>query len=220
MRKESFCTDEDMLMSSIAGQLYEQAPNHTPRNADIIMTKVRDKFREHAYLDKIFNSYSMVISIENNGLYNYIHDLVYAIPEFVDLNLSQYEYENGVKVDDPDRGKYMFIDRYSVVPWENSFIDLEAFIQNVVYKLKARKNLDTDCFFCANEDTDICKTCFFNPEFKNGYECKREPKGKYTKACKYDCFKSKYICCDECKDECENRCIEDCKTCQNNLNKE
>lgn len=217
MRKESFSIHEDELLCAIAGQLYEQAPNNAPRNADIIMTRVKDKFREVAYLNKNFNSYSLLVSVENNGLHTYIRSLMHAIPEFVDLNLSQYEYEDGVKVDDPNRKKYMITDRYSVVPWKNDFIDLEAFVQNVVYKLKARKSIETDCFFCVNDNTEVCKTCFVNPEFKNSYECEREPKGKYTKACKYDCFKSRYICCDECQDICKNRCTEDCKTCQNNL---
>ena len=49
IRDEKISISERQLMYAIGGQLFDQAPNRQPRKAEIIMAKVRDKFREEAY---------------------------------------------------------------------------------------------------------------------------------------------------------------------------
>ena len=48
MRKQTISISESDLMFTVAGQLYNQAPNRQPRKANIIMQKFRDAFREIA----------------------------------------------------------------------------------------------------------------------------------------------------------------------------
>lgn len=119
------------LIYVIAGQLYEQAPNRQPRNAEKVIFDVRDKFRSEA--EKIDDFYFM--RIEQTEVYKYIDDMLKGIKEFVDLNLSQNEYEQGIDVEDDNRPKFMFTSMYSTIDWKDDFIDLDAFVNNVVRKI-------------------------------------------------------------------------------------
>lgn len=61
-----------------------------------------------------------------------------GIPEFVELNLSQVEFEKGISVNDETWPKFAFTSRYDVntpESWKNDFIDLDAFIGNVHHRL-------------------------------------------------------------------------------------
>lgn len=209
MRVKTEVIFERELMFAISGQLYSQAPNRQPRKVEIIMNEVRNKYREKAFNDNGYYS----LRVEN--LYKYIKELLMSIPEFVELNLTQNEYEKGIKVDDKNRGKYRvtsMYDKNTSESWKNDFIDLDAFIKNVYRNIYVMKDADTDCFCCIYDDgkfnSDKCKECFINPNHTINYECSRKPRDKYTITCKYDCYKSKYICCEECdyKVGCEQKC--------------
>lgn len=173
-----------------------------------------------------------ILYIEEDRLYDYIDQLLKSIPEFEELNLSQIEYDNGVNVHDENRSKYSFRSAYdieTVDSWKEDFIDLDAFVRNVVRGIINIEESDMDCFCCkhnkeGNKDSEVCKTCVLNPSFKNNYESDRTPKGEYTFACTYDCKKGYYIGCDECKEKytCEYRCQHSCKGCKlaiNHINK-
>lgn len=220
MRKESICISERNLMFSVGGQLFDQAPNRQPRNAEIIMAKVRDSFRKEANND---NEY-YTLRIEEGKLKDFIKNLLLSIKEFEDLNLSQIEYENKISVNDENRPKFSFstrYDKYDSESWKSDFIDLDAFIGNVINNLYMLKQSNDDCFLCVHGDTEKCNSCNINPKFKNEYECGRQPKGEYTFACKYDCFKSRYICCEECSDKnnCTKKCECNSKECGLAINK-
>lgn len=214
MRKENMCITERDLMFAIGGQLFNQAPNRQPRKAEIIMTKVRDAFRKDAYNNNEY--YTLVIDVDK--LKKYIHDLLFSIPEFEELNLSQIEFENNVSVDDENRPKFSFssrYDKYNYDSWKRDFIDLDAFLGNVLRNIYMIKDFETDCFCCAHEKTDKCNTCIVNPNLEINYEGSRQPKGKYTFACKYDCYRSRYICCEECDDKgtCSKKCDGNSQNC-------
>lgn len=214
MRKETITISERNLMFAVGGQLFDQAPNRQPRKAQIIMKKVRDSFREKAYNN---NEY-YTLRIEEVNLKGFIKDLLFSIKEFEELNLSQIEFEKKVSVNDESRPKFSIstrYDKYDSESWKSDFIDLDAFIQNVICNLYMLKESNTDCFCCIHKDTEICKKCNINPNFKNEYECDRQPKEEYTFACKNDCFKSYYICCEECKDKnsCSKKCDCNSKEC-------
>lgn len=212
MRTETVLVSERNLMFVIAGQLYDQAPNRQPRKAEIIMRKARDGFRNNERCVNDNEWYN--IRIKRDKFYDFLKDLLFSIPEFEELNLSEIEYENGVSVDDENRSKFAFTsryDKYDSETWKRDFIDLDAFMRNVESAFWMIYNSEHDCFLCVNQpknvqstlacgDSDKCKTCVVNPNLQNNYECRREPKGEYTFACKFDCFKSRYICCEECHD--------------------
>ena len=220
MRQNTILVTERNLLFAIGGQLFDQAPNRQPRKVEIIMQKVRDAFRAD---DKCHNDnefYSM--RLPEKGVYQFIKDTLFAIPEFQELNLSQIEYENGVSVDDENRGKYSFVtryDKYDSDSWKSDFIDLDAFVRNAERMFWTIYGSEQDCFGCINQpinsestlgcgSSEKCADCLVNPNHTNNYESRRFPKGKYTFACKYDCPKNRYICCEECdeKDDCKDRC--------------
>jgi hypothetical protein len=156
--------------------------------------------------------------------------MLMAIPEFVELNLSQKEFDKNVSVDDKSRAKYSFstrYDKYDSESWYSDFIDLDAFIRNAHNKLLALMEVEQDCFCCkhqgqskstlATSDSDICKTCFVNPNLDYRYECSRAPKGEYAFSCKYNCPEHKQICCEECnkQESCATKCDGKSETCGN-----
>lgn len=222
MRTKTISISERYLMFVIGGQLFDQAPNHQPRKAEIIMQKVRDAFREEAYNDNEFYT----LQVEENGLYDYLKDLLMGIPEFVELNLTQVEFDGGISVDDGSRGKYSFTSRYdkhTSESWKHDFIDLDAFIGNVRRRLINIMNMDQDCFCCKHEgkckDIEPCRDCMVRPDLKNNLEYDRRPKGKFTFSCKFDCYRNYQICCEECKkkESCDKVCDGKSETCGNRI---
>ena len=227
MRTETILVSERDLTFAVAGQLFDQCPNRQPRNAEIIMTKLRDSFRSEAFNDNEWYT----VRVEADKLYDWLNQKLVEIPEFVDLNLSQIEFENHVSVDDPNRPKFKFTSQYDVETsesWKDDFVDLDAFVSNVHRNLFMRMDAQEDCFLCTNQDatsestlscgsSDECKRCSINPNLTNNYKCRRYPKGKYTFACKYDCVQNKYICCEECgsNQSCNHRCDGSSETCGN-----
>lgn len=230
MRKQTINISEYQIMFVVAGQLYDQAPNRQPRKIDIIMNKLKDAFRAGATNS---NEY-YTRNIGQDILYDWLHDTSFDIPEFCELNLSQNEYDEGISVDDENRAKYVITSAYDVYDsesWKDDFIDLDAFVSNVYRRLLQFIALDGDCFLCKHQDkennstlacenSDECKNCSINPNLKNNYEWAREPLGKYTFACKYDCFKSRYICCEECDNRfnCKHKCDGKSTECGNAIN--
>lgn len=220
MRQNTVLVSERNLLFAIGGQLFDQAPNRQPRKAEIIMHKVRDAFRSDKRCNNDNEWYSMRLS--EKEVYQFIKDTLFSIPEFEELNLSQIEYENGVSVDDENRAKYNFVtryDKYDSESWKSDFIDLDAFVRNVERMFWTIYDSEQDCFGCVNQpinaestlesgSSDKCEMCLINPKHSNNFESRRNPRGKYTFACKYDCPKSNYICCEECDDKnsCEDKC--------------
>lgn len=220
MRKENiFITDREFCYA-LAGQLYEQSPNNSPRKAEVIMNKATEKFRSKCYHDTTFDSY--VLTISKKDLYYFLKELLNSINEFIELNLSKNEYEAGILVDDESRAEFQFRDLYSKIAWENDFVDLDAFIGNLNCAILSNKDNNDDCFLCVNKETDLCKSCFVNDTFTNNYKCSRNPRGEYTFSCKYDCQKRRQICCEECeeKDTCEYKCNSNSDICTNTIHKE
>lgn len=233
MRESTVLVSERKLMYCIAGQMYDQAPDRRPRKVDVIMDAVKSKFRSD---EKCFNDNEhYTIRIPSNKLYEYLDKLLKSIPEFEELNLSHIEHEKGIKVDDPNRPKYNFVtryDKYDKDSWKSDFIDLDAFIGNVCNSLLHWIDADFDCFMCKHQDTKSnnstispgcnsrCHNCSINSDNTNNYESNRFPRGKYTFACKFDCYRSRYICCEECddKDGCKYKCDSSSDKCGLTMN--
>lgn len=217
LRSKTVLLSERHLMFVLAGQLYSQAPNHKPRKADVILDKVQKEFRKDCLVDNGDWYYKY---IEENKLYEYLYNMLFAIPEFEELNLSQIEFENGVKVHDENRAKFSFTSAYDVGTedsWKDDFVDLDAFMRNMEMELKVRLN-EHECFFCINKDTEECEKCNLNKKLTDRYKEDRTPKGHYTMSCAFDCpGKGNMICCIECSEKglCKFKCPGDPKTCNN-----
>lgn len=131
----------DQLVKAVSGCIYEIAPNHAPRKMDVIMSKLVSKLRSHTDTETLFEGYNTFYFIHSDfqGIEQLLREVLWDIPEFLELNLTQNEYEDGVKVDDEDRNDgIVFVTRCGsgMLDWRNDFIDLDAVIQNAIYSLK------------------------------------------------------------------------------------
>ena len=129
------------LVGHIAMWLYRLAPKNQPRKADVIMKHVNSR------IDSVFDipfkhdtEYKKRDFEDENDLYRFVDELMKNIKEFRELNLTWQEYEAGIDVDSSDREEgIVFTSMYDVRSSEDwytkDFIDLDAFVQDVVYSL-------------------------------------------------------------------------------------
>jgi hypothetical protein len=110
------------------GEIYYLAPNHNPRGINEIREAIISRFMDGC--KQIGNDF-FYHEIALKDLYKFISDILMPIEKFRELNLSQLEFDNGIKVDDEERDKFAFTDRYSSIPEYDIFIDLDACIQNI-----------------------------------------------------------------------------------------
>lgn len=236
MRQESIRISERTFVEALAASIYGHAPNKQPRKVETIMIKARDAFRNHemCYNDNEYRTISLPLEEMRKQFY----EMLRGIEELCELNLTQIEFEQGIKWDDPNRSGYKIVTRFDVhdsESWKTDFIDLDALIPNAICMMEWMTNSDCDhdCSFCANKpegcgpcgvcsdlEENLCDKCTNNPSHSNNYKSRRFPRGEYTFACKFDCPECKYICCEECpkKDGCKHRCDGESKTCGNAIN--
>ena len=110
------------------GEIYYLAPNHKPRAIDEIQDAIIGRFMdgcEHIGKDFFYHEIAL------KDLYKFISDILMPIEKFQELNLSQREFDVGIKVDDENRAEFVFTDMYTSIPEYDGFIDLDACIQNI-----------------------------------------------------------------------------------------
>ena len=112
--------------------LYYMCPSH-PRKFGTIMTKLME------IIDRTFDEGSIhtkMISIAYKDVHNWIETVVKSIPEILELNLTSHEYNAGVTLETrEDANSIVITSRYSVIPEEYEFVDIDALIQNVTYSI-------------------------------------------------------------------------------------
>jgi hypothetical protein len=110
------------------GEIYYLAPNHNPRGISEIREAIISGFMDGCkQLGEDFFYHEVALK----DLYKFISDILMPIEKFRELNLSQREFDNGIKIDDENRAEFVFTDRYTTIPKYDSFIDLDACIQNI-----------------------------------------------------------------------------------------
>jgi hypothetical protein len=92
-----------------------------PRQTEIIVEK----------LNKLLPEF-----IETNDMRTFTSATIEQVPEIRDWNLSQVEYQNGVKVDDEKRDGFVFVSRYGQPNPEHDFIDIDALKRNIAVSLE------------------------------------------------------------------------------------
>ena len=110
------------------GEIYYLAPNHNPRGISEIREAIISRFMdgcEHIGRDFFYHEIAL------KDLYKFISDILMPIEKFRELNLSQREFDSGIKVDDENRAEFVLTDMYGSIPKYDSFIDLNACIQNI-----------------------------------------------------------------------------------------
>ena len=122
------------IVGAVAYNAYRMSPNHKPRKIEIVMNKCLEYSKTN--LEQPFKNDKTWWSkgIDPKDVYEFVHDMLFSIPEFVEWNLSEIEIENGISVDDDNRPKFAFTSAYDIRDddyWKSDFIDLDAFVNNV-----------------------------------------------------------------------------------------
>ena len=128
MSKYVVCVTLGDFIKYTIGEIYYLAPNHKPRAIDEITAEIIARFKdgcEQVGDDFFFHN------VELKDLKQFISDILMPIDKFRELNLSQREVDAGIGVDDDERDKFTFVDRYTSIPEYDNFIDLDACIQNI-----------------------------------------------------------------------------------------
>lgn len=128
------------IVGVLSGCTYALAPNFEPRKITIIIKKFVEKAKSHGDISTLFEEYQTFYFFKNSeeGLEKLLREILFSIPEFLELNLTQREFEAGVTLNDEDRDtKIVFSTRYGsdVTGPEDDFIDLDAIIQNIIFNL-------------------------------------------------------------------------------------
>ena len=153
------CVSLDEFMRISIGWIYCLAPWHKPRFINEISDGIITNFKIDC---KTIGNDFFYHEIELKDLYKFIENILMPIDKFRELNLSQNEYERGIKVDDEDRPTVQFISAFSNVPEKNAFVDLEACIQDIFSSYEHRYFYEW-----AYGEMDIDKLTQFRQEYRN-----------------------------------------------------
>ena len=148
----------DDFIENAVGVIYYLAPYHKPRHMDEIMDGIIENFKVGA--KQPLNLYYH--DVELKDLYKFISDILMPIDRFRELNLSQREYDAGIKVDDENRQEFVFTSMYTDIPDYDDFIDLDACIQNIFCKFEHKAYRAW-----ANGDIDIRNLIQFRNLYKS-----------------------------------------------------
>jgi hypothetical protein len=74
--------------------------------------------------------------IETTDMRVFTSETIDQVPEILDWNLSQVEYQRGVKCDDESRPAFTFVSRYDQPSPEDDFIDIDALKRNIAVSLE------------------------------------------------------------------------------------
>ena len=150
------CVSLNEFMRISVGWIYCLAPDHKPRFIDEISDGIITNFKTNC---KSIGNDFFYHEIELKDLCKFIENILMPIDKFRELNLSQNEYEKGVKVDDEDRPMFQFISAFSEIPEKDKFVDLDACINDIFHSYEHKH------FYEWAYDIDKLKQ--FRQEYRN-----------------------------------------------------
>lgn len=118
---------ESVFIGHAVGTIFQGAPYHKPRKIEKIVDDIHNYFVKHGI--KCMDSY--LFDVDTNDRYELVKKIMMSSQSFVDLNLSQDEFDRGVKVDDEGRSSFGFCGRDFKLKDYYDFIDLDACIRNI-----------------------------------------------------------------------------------------
>ena len=119
---------ESQLLAAVAYCGVNQDPYNLPRKLDTVLLKLKEKIRKE--FPKIANDF-YIKAFKVDEFKIWLDITLKSIPEFEEWNLSKDEYEKGITINDPNRGKYEFVSAFSTIQKDKDFIDLDACIRNI-----------------------------------------------------------------------------------------
>lgn len=124
-------SSSDFIKAAV-GNIYYQAPFNKPRKIDEIVEHITNYFIKNDISAHHFNQ----VFVDKNNVLEFVRNVLKDCKAFEELNLSQYEYEHGVKVDDEARLPSTFITASLKLKPEYDFVDLDSCYRNIANDLK------------------------------------------------------------------------------------
>jgi hypothetical protein len=139
--KEYIVTGNKLVANIIYEATIALSLPRLPRNAEIIVEKVREVYRKE-FKQSPGSEFHIRTFGNYDELVNWIKEHIMTIPEIRNLNLSDSEVERGVTVNDVNRGKFYLTSRFDGDPDpKDDFIDLGAYARNLAHSLM-RENIE------------------------------------------------------------------------------
>lgn len=137
--ERKYCISRRTFVGNCIGTIVRMAPANKPRKLEIINDKLIAYFRENTKQFAVnkegqpypeTSEYINYPKMTEEQIKKLINNIV-SIKEIEELNLSNYEYNKGVSVNDENRPTWCFVDRYSQQNEDDNFIDLWALTRNI-----------------------------------------------------------------------------------------
>lgn len=132
-KSEEICLSACAFKGAVAYWAYAQSPKREPRSIEKVMKALEGIIQ--ADFKVIMGDFQCKSFQDEEALYKYINEKLLGIPEIEDWNLSYNEKKDNIDVNDPNRGGYRLISAYDkrdIDSWKDDFVDLDAFIGNVM----------------------------------------------------------------------------------------
>lgn len=129
---------ESEFVEVVVGKIYNFAPMHKPRKVDKIVEHIHKYFVEHKP-NKFFIG-QLVVKNDKKEIASLVNSILLSCDEFVELNLSQKEYEANISPNDPNRQKFTFVGAFIQPSPMDDFIDLDAITMEITNEIYTRIN--------------------------------------------------------------------------------
>lgn len=184
------------IIGSTSGIIYRMHPYHNPEGMHTIINSLIDEMNKLPYKGNPKSTFKLYEFESWDAFEKWLHDVLFNILEFRQLNISKKLKDAGVIDTNDERNKgFRFTSAYDIETDDSrytDFIDLDACVRNIVREIDMLDRLDGDCFLCtyAKEygsmepsDCDKCKTCSINPKYtynRENHPMSIKPKNEWT----------------------------------------
>lgn len=172
-----YISNKDVI-NAVAGVIYAMHPYHNPENINDIIEAIEKAWKERVPEKEKKHTFKLINFEEWVELKAFLHEILWNVEAFKQLNISRKLKDLGVKDADDKRNQgFRFTDRHSVDTEDGrytDFIDLDACLQNVIRQISVLKESDEDCFLCKYAESygsmkpgdERCANCLCNPQIK------------------------------------------------------
>lgn len=180
---KSYGLTKRQIIKVVSGVLYEMSPYNLPRGIETIVTHCAK------YIDEKFANH-YVCRMDEEEVKAFITDMLESCVEYQQLNISQAEWDEGIRDPNDPMRKGLFgatfvghHDDGSVTISKTmdyyDFVDLGASTPNIINEIMWSVDSGEDCFLCKHSaeymsgepsNTKRCRHCTLNPQMGNHYE--------------------------------------------------
>ena len=132
---KTFLVGSKEILSVVARWAIQQSP-YIPINLEIMLNKIKDALQATPEFMKAEKDNFGFLETDRDRLRPWLQNILFEIPEFMDMNLSAYEKAQKIKVDDPTRDSFVATSRYWKIKSEHDFVDVYALVINVCISLE------------------------------------------------------------------------------------